>query len=136
MRQFIVTDTDRLHIDAICEDMIKLAKETKDYVYCIFNNTMVQVSEYSTIEQAKNLWLYNINQFNKALTQNKRIGFKKEIDIDDGIVLNTPIGELEIQFLEKDCTGNENVVRIINNDKSIVIIPKSSNSILIKDLNI
>lgn len=61
---------------------------------------------------------------------------KNIINIENGITLNTPVGQLEIQFLEKDCTGNENVVRIINNNNSIIIIPKSSNSILIKDLNI
>ena len=58
------------------------------------------------------------------------------INIENGITLNTPIGQLEIQFLEKDCTGNRNVVRIINNDNGIILIPKSSNTILIKDLGI
>jgi len=57
------------------------------------------------------------------------LGNKQEIDLKDGIYLNTPIGQLDIRFYEKDSSGLRNVLRIINNDKNIVVIPYCANKI-------
>jgi len=57
------------------------------------------------------------------------LGNKPEIDINNGVIINTPIGQLDLRFYEKDSSGLKNVVRIINNDKNIVVIPAANNKI-------
>jgi len=54
---------------------------------------------------------------------------KKIVNIGRGVILDTPIGQLEMKFYEEDTSGLKNVVRVINNDKNLVVIPSSSNKI-------
>lgn len=63
------------------------------------------------------------------------LGIKPEININNGIIINTPIGQLDLKFYEEDSSGLKNVVRIINNDKNIVVVPASNNKITLFSYN-
>lgn len=57
---------------------------------------------------------------------------RKRIILDKRIILETPIGEIEIVFLEEARTGDKNVLRIANNDNSFILLPIACNTIYIK----
>jgi len=57
---------------------------------------------------------------------------KKTVELGyGGIILKTPIGDLDIRFYEKSIEGDKDVLKILNLDKHIAILPSAKNKILI-----
>ena len=67
--------------------------------------------------------------------ENSRYKIVVNIEENNGVILDTPIGEIHIDYFKEHTCSLKNVIRIQNVDRNIVIHPSANNQILMSSWN-